>query len=203
MKMKILGISGSPRKNGVTVAMLEQALGAAGAEGAETELFSVAGKNIQPCDGCWECTNTGKCHIQDDMQELYEKMLAADGIIFGTPVYFYSMTAQSKAVIDRSILFGHPEKSLTNKVGGVVVCAGSLGLADVLKDYSFYMVQRRMLPALQVSAYAKGPDDLKGMEKCMKALDDLGRQMVALVKLGFKYPPEFARGPAAFGTHTR
>jgi multimeric flavodoxin WrbA len=201
--MKILGISGSPRKNGVTVAMLETTLGAAMGEGAETELFSVAGKNIQGCDGCWACTTTGKCHIQDDMQELYEKMLAADGIIFGTPVYFYGMTAQAKAVMDRSILFGHAEKTLTNKPAGVVVCAGSLGIVDALKHYSYYIIQRQMLPAFQVSAYAKGPDDLKSMEMCMKALGDLGRQMVALVRLGFKYPPEFAKGVGAFGTHTR
>jgi multimeric flavodoxin WrbA len=201
--MKILGISGSPRKNGVTVAMLETALEAARAAGAETEIFSVAGKNIQGCDGCWGCSNTGKCHIQDDMQELYEKMPAADGIIFGTPVYFYGMTAQAKAIMDRTILFGNPEKSLANKPTGVVVCAGSLGLASVLKDYSFYIIQRQMLPALQVSAYAKGPDDLKSMEKCMQSLGDLGRQMVALVRLGFKYPLEFVKGAGAFGTHTR
>jgi multimeric flavodoxin WrbA len=201
--MKILGISGSPRKNGVTVAMLEQALEAARADGAETEIYSVAGKNIQGCDGCWQCVKTGQCHIQDDMQELYEKMPAADGIIFGTPVYFYGMTAQAKAIMDRSILFGYPEKSLANKPAGVVVCAGSLGLAGVLKDYSYYIIQRQMIPAFQVSAYAQGPDDLKSMEKCMKSLSNLGRQMVALVNLGFKYPPEFAKGVGAFGTHTR
>jgi multimeric flavodoxin WrbA len=201
--MKILGISGSPRKNGVTVAMLDEALKAAQGDGAEVELYSVSGKNIQPCDGCWGCRGTGECHIKDDMQELYGKMLGADGIIFGTPVYFWGMTAQAKAVMDRTIVFGHAERNLANKVCGVVACAGSLGLADVLKDYSYYIIQRQMLPALQVSAYAMGPDSLREMEKCMQALNALGRQMVALVKMGFKYPPEFVRGPGAFGTHTR
>ena len=201
--MKILGISGSPRKNGVTMAMLEAALGGSLAAGAETELYSVAGKDIRGCDGCWACSSTGQCHIKDDMQELYDKMAAADGIIFGTPVYFWGMTSQIKAVIDRSILFGGGERTLDNKVCGVVACAGSLGLADTLKEFSYYIIQRRMLPAMQVSAYARGPEDLKGMEKCLKALDELGRQMVALVKLGFKYPPEFVKGPGAFGTHTR
>lgn len=201
--MKILGISGSPRRNGVTVAMLEEALKAAKGDGAEVELYSVSGKNIQPCDGCWGCRGTGECHIKDDMQELYEKMLGADGIIFGTPVYFWGMTAQAKAVMDRTIVFGHAERSLANKVCGVVACAGSLGLADVLKDYSYYIIQRQMLPALQVSAYTMGPDKLREMEGCMKALNDLGRQMVALVNINFKYPEEFVRGPGAFGTHTR
>ena len=201
--MKILAVSCSPRKNGNTIAMLEKALDGAREDGAEVELFSVAGKNIQPCDGCWGCTKTGRCHIKDDMQELYEKLVAADGIIFGTPIYFWGMTAQAKAVIDRTISLNQPGRNLSNKVGGVVASCGSLGMVDALKDFSYYMVQRRMLPANQVSAYLMGPDDLMKMGKCLKALNDLGRQMVALVKMNFKYPDEFARGPGAFGTHTK
>jgi multimeric flavodoxin WrbA len=201
--MKILGVSFSPRKDGNTVAMLNEALAAAKKDGAEVELYSVADKNIQPCDGCWGCTKTGKCHIKDDTAELIDKMVAADGIIFGTPIYFWGMTAQAKAVIDRTISLNQPGRNLNNKVCGVVASCGSLGMVGALKDFSYYIIQRRMLPANQVSAYLMGPDDLKKMEKCLKALDDLGRQMVALVKLNFKYPEEFARGPGAFGTHTR
>jgi len=201
--MKILGISGSPRKDGNTVAMLNEGLKAAKAEGAEVELFSVAGKNINGCEGCWSCTKTGKCKIKDDVTTLFEKMLAADGIIFGTPVYFYGMTSQAKAIIDRTISLREPGKNLANKVFGVVTSAGSLGMVDVLKDLSFYCVQRRMLPANQVSAYIMGPEDLQKMPKCLEALQMLGRQMVALVKMNFKYPEEFAKGPGAFGTHTK
>ncbi|MGD0779991.1 MAG: flavodoxin family protein [Dehalococcoidales bacterium] len=201
--MKILGISFSPRKDGNTVAMLNEALAAAKKDGAEVELYSVAGKNIQPCDGCWGCTKTGKCHIKDDVAILQDKMIAADGIIFGTPIYFWGMTAQAKAVIDRTISLNQPGRNLNNKVCGVVASCGSLGMVDALKDFSYYIIQRRMLPANQVSAYLMGPDDLKKMPKCLEELNKLGRQMVALVKLNFKYPEEFARGPGAFGTHTK
>jgi multimeric flavodoxin WrbA len=201
--MKILGISFSPRKEGNTVAMLKEALAAAKKEGAEVELYSVAGKDIQPCDGCWGCTKTGKCHIKDDTAVLLDKMCAADGIILGTPIYFWGMTAQAKAVIDRTISLNKPEHSLNNKVCGVVASCGSLGMVSGLKDFSYYIVQRRMLPANQVSAYLMGPNDLKKMPKCLEELNKLGRQMVALVKMNFKYPEEFARGPGAFGTHTR
>lgn len=201
--MKILGISCSPRKDGNTVAMLNEALKAAKAEGAEIELFSIAGKNIQPCDGCWACTKTGKCHIKDDVAVLQDKMIAADGIIFGTPVYFWGMTAQAKAIIDRTISLSKPGRSIANKVCGVVTSAGSLGMVDVLKDLSYYIVQRRMLPANQVSAYVMSPEDLQKMPKCLEGLKMLGRQMVALVNIGFKYPDEFAKGPGAFGTHTK
>lgn len=201
--MKILGVSFSPREKGNTVAMLNEVLAAAKKDGAEVELYSVAGKNLQPCDGCWGCTKTGKCHIEDDTALLLDKMAAADGIIFGTPIYFWGMTAQAKAVIDRTISLNQPGRNLNNKVCGVVASCGSLGMVDALKDLSYYIVQRRMVPANQVSAYLMGADDLKKMEKCLKALNDLGRQMVALVKLNFKYPEEFFRGPGAFGTHTR
>ena len=201
--MKILGISGSPRKEGTTVAMLDEALKAAKDDGAEVELYSVAGKNIQGCIACRSCVEMGMCSQQDDMQELYVKMLEADGIIFGTPVYFWGMTAQAKAVMDRTFSLNFSKKGLDSKVAGVVTCAGSLGLASTLKDYSYYIIQKRMLSAFQVSCYAMGPEDLKTMENCLQALSDLGRQMVALVKLGFKYPAEFVRGPGAFGTYNR
>ncbi len=201
--MKLLAVSCSPRKNGNTVLLLETALDAARKEGAETELFTVAGKTIQPCDGCWACVKTGKCHIKDDMTALYDKLVEADGIIFGTPIYFWGMTAQAKAVIDRSIALNHAEKNLANRVCGAVVVAGSLGLVDALKDYAYFIIQKRMLPANMVAAYTGDPADTKKMEGLLKDAGDLGRQMVELVKLGFRYPPEFIKGPGAFGVQGR
>jgi multimeric flavodoxin WrbA len=135
--------------------------------------------------------------------ELFDKMTAADGIIFGTPIYFWGMTAQAKTLMDRTISLNQPGRNLNNKVCGVVASCGSLGMVDALKDFSFYIIQRRMLPANQVAAYLMKPEDLLGMEKCLKALDSLGRQMAALVKMGFKYPEEFFKGPGAFGTNQR
>jgi len=196
--MKILGLSFSPRKDGNTVILLGEALGAAKKEGAETELYSIAGKDIKPCDGCWGCREKGVCHIKDDMQELYAKLLEADGIIFGTPVYFYNISGQGKTVIDRTIALGG---SLANKVGGIVAVAGSFGLVDAVKDLYFYMITRRMLPASFIAAYAGGKGDVKDLEKCMKATGDLGREMVKIVAKGFKYPEGGTH--IAYGTHTR
>ena len=196
--MKILGLSFSPHKNGNTVILLEEALKGARQEGAEVELYSVAHKNIKPCEGCRACSKTGMCCIKDDMQALYDKLLAADGIIFGTPVYFYSMTAQAKTVIDRTIALNRPERSLANKVGGVVVVSGSQGNVNTLKDFYFYMATRQILPANFVSVYAG--KDLGKMENCMQATLDLGRQMVKIAAMKFKYPGEFPRSYFAFGT---
>jgi multimeric flavodoxin WrbA len=79
------------------------------------------------------------------MEALQDKMLAADGIIFGTPVYFYGMTAQAKTVIDRSLGLVTPERNLANKVCGVVASCGSLGMIDAIRFYLLYFT-RRMLP---------------------------------------------------------
>jgi multimeric flavodoxin WrbA len=105
--------------------LLNEALRGAQAEGAETELYSVVGKTIQPCEGCRACFETGKCKIKDDMPALLDKMVEANGIIFGTPVYFWDVTAQLKAVIDRTFSLTKPERSLANKVGGIVVTAAA------------------------------------------------------------------------------
>ena len=201
--MKILAISCSPRKQGNTEILLNQALQGAQQDGAEVELFSVAGKSIAPCDGCSSCGKAGKCHINDDMQELYPKLLEADGIIFGTPIYFYNMVAYCKAVMDRTIMLNHPERNLSNKVGGIVVVAGSLGIIDALKDLYFYFISRRMLPGGFIAAYARPKGEVKDMEECMKATYNLGRQIVALAKMNFKYPLELMGRPIAYGTYTK
>ena len=200
--MKILGLSFSPREQGNTELLMDKVFAGARRLGAETELYRVADKAIHACDGCGSCFKTGECHIQDDMQELYGKMLEAEGIVFGTPVYFYNMTAQGKAVIDRTIALGHEGKSLANKVGGIVAVGGSLGLVDAVKDLYFFMVTRQMLPASFIAAYAASKGDVRKLEKCMKASEDLGMQMVKIARQGFKYPEEFKATHIGYGTHT-
>jgi multimeric flavodoxin WrbA len=201
--MKILAICCSPRKEGNTQILLNEALAAAKKAGAETELFHVAGKTIGPCLDCGACRKEGICAQKDDMQPLYDKLLAADGIIFGTPVYFYNMTAQCKAVIDRTVALGRPERNLHNKVGGIVVVGASQGNMSAVKDLGFYFVSRKMLYAGYISAYAMAEGDVKQLEKCLAATRDLGKGMVKLVKMNFKYPPELMMPAIAYGTHTK
>jgi multimeric flavodoxin WrbA len=201
--MKLLGICCSPNEKGSTATLMSEAFKGAQSEGAETELYQVAGKNIQPCQGCWSCQKTGACKIQDDMQDLSNKILEADGIIFGSPIYFYGMTAQAKAIIDRTIAFSKPERSLANKVGSVIVTAWSFGLVDAVKDFYFYMVTRQMIPANYVAAYPERGSGVKNMEKCLKASYDLGRQIVKIAQKGPIYPGDIPRSGFAFGTHTK
>lgn len=201
--MKILGLSFSPHIQGNTETLLSKALGGAQQAGAETELYRVYGRDIKPCDGCRACWNTSNCHIKDDMKILYEKLLEANGIIFGTPIYFYGMSALAKLVIDRTSALGRPERSLTNKVGGVVVVCGSLGLENALKDIYFYFVTRQMIPANFVAAYAGSKNELLKMEKCLEAANELGHQIVQIAAKNFEYPKDIHRASIAYGTHTR
>ncbi len=201
--MKILALSCSPHIQGNTVRLLEQALEGARSEGAATELWSVVGKTIRPCEACGSCAGKGVCKIKDDMPELADKMLDANGIIFGTPVYFWDVTAQAKMVIDRTFALNIPERSLANKVGGIVTVAGSLGLIDVLKELYFFMATRRIIPANYVAAYPAPAGGLQELPKCQQAAFDLGRQMVKIAALNFQYPADIPRSAPAYGTHTR
>lgn len=201
--MKILAISCSPNKNGSTVTLLNKTLEGAKADGAEVELFSVAEKDIKPCDSCRACGTMGICIIKDGLEPIYDKMLAADGIIFGTPVYYYGMAAQAKIVMDWTHSLNQPGRSLANKVGGVVAVAGSLGVEDAVKDFCFYFLARRMIIANYLVAYSLGPGELQKMEKCMQAAYDLGKVMVTVAKSGFKYPLDLMGRAIAYGTHTK
>ena len=200
--MKILGISCSPRKKGSTVSALEEVLKGAKEEGAEVELYSVSGKNLNGCISCYSCTENGECKIEDDMADLFTKITKAEGIVFGTPIYYYGMTSQAKAIIDRSFSLNRPHNKLKNKVGGIVTTAGSLGMMDAIKDFYFFFAVKQMLPANYVALYSGAVDDVKKLEKGIMAARDLGRQMVKLAEKKFKYPEEFPSTHFAFGTHT-
>ena len=80
--MKILGISCSPREDGNTEILIKKALESAGHKGAETEFLTVRDRELQTCDGCLSCYEDMKCHIEDGMQEIYTKILDANGIIW-------------------------------------------------------------------------------------------------------------------------
>ena len=99
--MRILGIMGSPRLGGNTDLLLDAALNGAQSQGAEVEKLVIDKLNISPCREHYGCLEDGHCVIRDDMDALYPKLLAADGIVVASPMFFYGITAQLKALIDR------------------------------------------------------------------------------------------------------
>ena len=99
--MKVLGIMGSPRKQSNTDILLDKALEGAREAGAEVEKVLVSNLTISPCLEIYACRKDGNCAIKDDMQSLYKKLLEADHTIFASPMFFYGVTSQAKAIIDR------------------------------------------------------------------------------------------------------
>ena len=99
--MKVLGIMGSPRIKGNTDLLLDEALKGAQSQGAEVEKIVVDKLKIAPCREYYGCLRDGNCVIRDDMDDIYPKLLEADGIIVASPIFFYGLTAQLKALIDR------------------------------------------------------------------------------------------------------
>ncbi len=100
--MKILGICGSPREESNTRFYLRQTLSEFETQGAQTEIILLRDLNIRGCKGCYGCVKAKKCVIEDDFGIVFEKMMEADGILFGSPVYHSSITSELKAVLDRA-----------------------------------------------------------------------------------------------------
>ena len=104
MNKKVLILSGSPRKGGNSDILCDEFMRGAKESGNTVEKINVAERKIGYCRACYYCrTSGGKCVIKDDMAEILQKMIDADVIVLASPVYFYSMDAQLKALIDRTV----------------------------------------------------------------------------------------------------
>ena len=99
--MKVLGIMGSPRIKGNTDLLLDEALKGAQSQGAEVEKLLVDKLNITPCREYYACLKDGNCIIRDDMDDIYPKLADADRVIIASPIFFYGLSGQVKALIDR------------------------------------------------------------------------------------------------------
>ncbi|WP_408955370.1 flavodoxin family protein [Natroniella sp. ANB-PHB2] len=121
--MKILGISGSSAKRG-THYLLEQAVKAANEQEAETEIVHLADYDLEVCQGCNYCFKNKECVLEDDLEELAQKVLEADGIIIGSPSYFGTVTAILKNFMDRSRFLKMADHSLQDTLLGVIATSG-------------------------------------------------------------------------------
>jgi multimeric flavodoxin WrbA len=149
MNIKILGISGSPRKEANTDTLVKKALDACKKNGADTEFISLAGKEIKYCDYCDACTEkTGyTCPKTDDVAGILEAMKAADAIIIGSPTYFASVSGQLKTLFDRTLPLRRNAFQLSGKVGGAIGVGGSRngGQENVVRDIQNWMLVHEMI----------------------------------------------------------
>ena len=152
--MKIIGFSGSPRKNGNTAWIINKMLEEARGKGAETELFHSSELDIKPCCGCLGCKKGDmECIINDDMQRLYKEIKQADTLILGSPVYMGQMSGQAKIFTDR--LFAHfsPRFSPHFKEGSIekkkLILMFNQGNPDSEKFREYFDYTKKMFEMLE------------------------------------------------------
>lgn len=195
--MKVLGIVGSPREGGNTEIMMAEALAAAKESGAETEMMTLVGKQISGCQGCYSCMKTGKCVIDDDMQLFYPKLLEADGIIIGTPVYNWGVSGQVKVFIDRnnSLAVAHNAifksgmvqterriEGLRGKVGGVIVVAMRAGATSAFSQVRAFFRIHNMVEAGGAIGYGFEKGDVLKDAQGLREARYAGRAVVRAIK---------------------
>jgi len=187
--MKVIAFNGSPRKNGNTHRALEVVLQEIAKEGIDTELVQMGCEDLAPCQACNVCAQKKdrKCKRKDDkVNEWIQMMIEADGIIIGSPVYFGSMTAQTKAFVDRVGFVNRANGNLfRRKVGAAVTVnrrAGALATFQSIND--FFLIGEMIVVG---SSYcnvinALKPGDIEQDEEGLRTMQDLGRNMAWLIK---------------------
>ncbi len=98
---KVVAIYGSPRRKGNTALLLQEAVRGAREEGAEVEEFVLRDLKMSPCLEIYACKNSGRCAIQDDFQKVYDSILESRGVMLASPIFFYSVSAHTKILMDR------------------------------------------------------------------------------------------------------
>ena len=135
--MKAVGIVGSPRKGGNTEILVTHCLKAIAEEGIKTEIIRLAGLKISGCIDCGHChKHQGECSVKDDMQAVRAKMVEADAIIIGTPVYFGAATALVRGLMERAAFC--ERGGLSGKVGGPIVVARRAGQNFTFAEMNFW-----------------------------------------------------------------
>ena len=134
--MKVLIINGSPRINGNTAVALNELVRTFEAEGIETEVCQIGGKDIRGCIACGKCSELGCCVFNDEVNEIAVKFEQADGLILASPVYYASANATLIACLDRLFYSSHFDKTM--KVGASVVIARRGGCSSTFDELNKY-----------------------------------------------------------------
>ena len=187
--MKVIAFNGSPRKNGNTHRALRMVLDELEKEGIETELVEMGSEPVAPCQACGICRQRkdGKCKITDDrVNEYVAKIAMADGVLIGSPVYYGSMSAQTKAFIDRVGYVGGANGGMfARKVGAAVAVNRRAGaLATFQEINNFFLIAEMIVPGSSYWNVLVGREqgDVDSDGEGRRIMSDLGRNMAWLLK---------------------
>ena len=188
--MKALAINGSPRKGGNTELLLRKVLEPLAAAGHKTDYVQVGGTRIRGCTACGACgrLQNKRCVIEDDIFNLaFAKMLEADAIVIGSPVYFADVTAETKALIDRAGRVARTNGGLLwRKIGAAAVAArrgGAIHAVDAINH--LFLANQMVVPGSTYWNFGLGrdPGDVLADEEGLANMKDLGEQIAWLLGL--------------------
>ena len=187
--MKIVAINGSPRRNGNTSILIEETFKIFRSEGIETEVIQLGNKPVHGCTACGKCREIQdrRCHIKNDLLNLcIEKMIEADGIILGTPVYFADVSTEIKALMD---VAGYVTRGnghlLKRKVGAGLISVrrgGALPTFDAMNR--FFLINQMIVPGSSYwnFAFGKNQGDVLQDEEGINTIRTLAENMSWLMK---------------------
>jgi multimeric flavodoxin WrbA len=187
--MKVIAINGSPRKNGNTGILIGHVFRELEKDSIQTEIIQLAGVKIRGCKACFKCGENldRKCAVKDDPLNGYiEKMLDADGIVLASPTYFTDVTAEMKALIDRSGMVAKMNADmLRRKVGAAVIAvrrAGAVHAFDTINH--FFFINQMVVPGSSYWNMGMGrePGTVESDEEGIAIMKTLGENMAWLLK---------------------
>jgi multimeric flavodoxin WrbA len=186
--MKVVAFNGSPRKDGNTAILIKHVFGELEKGGIETELVQLADKVIHGCIACEKCgeNRDRRCAVKNDAaNECIEKMLGADGIILGSPVYFQDVTSEMIALIDRTGYVSRANgRMFKRKVGASVVAVRRSGAIHALDTMDHFFLSGEMLIVGRALAIGRAKGEVEKDAEGIQLATSLGQRMAwALGKL--------------------
>jgi len=185
-KMKVVAFNGSPRKDGNTTILINHVFRELENAGIETELVQLSGKKIHGCIACYKCfeNKDQRCAVKDDMaNECIEKMIKAEGIILGSPVYFADLTAEMKALIDRAGFVSMANGGMyRNKVGAAVVALRRTGAIHTLDSMNHFFLAGQMIIIGRAIGVGRDKGEVEKDEEGIQSVKLLGQRMAWLLK---------------------
>ncbi|MDR2117254.1 MAG: flavodoxin family protein [Planctomycetaceae bacterium] len=188
--MKVLAINGSPKPNGNTAQSLQILLQTVQEEGIETELITIGNKKIHGCIGCAQCAEqqNGRCAAFDDtVNELLPKMIAADGLVLGSPVYFSGINGTMKSFLDRAFFVSYTNGGLLRlKIGASVVAvrrSGGTAAFDQLNKYLQISELMTVGSCYWNVIHGFSPGEIYQDFEGLRILRTLGRNLAWMLKL--------------------
>ena len=187
--MRVVAFNGSPRKGGNTSILLSRACDELENEGVETELIELSGKKISGCIACMKCFENKDKHCtvkKDDLNACIDRMIEADGILLGSPVYFSDVSATMKAVIERAGMVARANDDMFRRKAGAAVVAvrraGSVHTFDSINH--FFLIGQMIIPGSSYWNVGIGMEagTVKSDEEGIETMKTLGKNMAWLLK---------------------